>query len=342
MWLSVWTRAVIAPAARRALAVWCGAGIVAAVIFGPNAMQPRDLTGMALHDPAAGAVLAVTWLLLFVPTARIVVRADAALYLRTLPHRTWPPRLVAAAALVVLQLPWLALWIAGEGVRGLAVVGVVTAPVIALAAWRPRRARARVPHWRGPLAALAGVYLRGLARKAGDALVRGAGLAVLAGIAAALLVRNNSLDGAHAAALASSVIAVVLVPAVVGVLLPLRDAHRTSAALAASLGISERARIAVLSSVVAGVHVLAALAGASIVLAMTHVVLVVPVALTTSLGAALMTARVLARAREATRIVVAAIVAAAICVVWLGWLGATGSVFAVVTGLVAVLSTRAE
>ena len=342
MWLSVWTRAVIAPATRRALAVWCGAGIVAAVIFGGNAMAPGDLTGVALHDPAAGAVLAVTWLLLFVPTARIIVRADAALYLRALPHREWPPRVVAAVALAVLQLPWLALWIAGEGVRGLAVVGVVTVPVIGLAAWRPRRARARVPHWRGPVGALAGVYTRGLARKAGDAMVRGSGLAVLAGIAAALFVRNNGFDGAHAAALASSVIAVVLVPAVVGLLLPLRDAHRMSAALAASLGIPERARIAVLASVVAAVYALAALIGALIVLAMTHVALVVPVSLATGLGAALLTARVLAHARDATRIVVAAIVAAAICVVWLGWLGAIGSVFAVVTGLVGVLSTRAQ
>jgi hypothetical protein len=342
MWLSVWSRAVILPAFRRALAVWCGAGIVAAVIFGGNAMQPRDLTSLALHDPAAGAMLGVTWLLLFVPTARILVRADAALYLRALPHREWPPRLVAVSALVVLQLPWLALWLAGEGARGLAVVGVVTGPVILLAAWRPRREHARVPRWRSPLGALAGVYVRGLARKAGDALVRGVGLAVLAGVAGALVVRNNGLAGAHAATLASAVIAIVLVPALVGVLLPLRDAHRSSAALAASLGISERARIAVLAGIVAGVHAVAAIVGAAVVVAMTGVVLAVPVAVATGLGAALVTTRVLARARDATRIVIGAIVAAAIAVVCLGWLDAQGSLLAMATGLVAVLSTRPE
>ena len=128
----MWVRAVIGPALRRALAVWIGAGIVAAVIFGPTGMRPGDLTGLALHDLGAGAVIAATWLLLFVPTARIVVRADAATYLRSLPHGpTWP---LAAAAVIALQLPWLALWLAGEGVRGLAVVGVVTIPVLLIAA----------------------------------------------------------------------------------------------------------------------------------------------------------------------------------------------------------------
>ena len=357
MWLSVWTRAVIAPAFRRALAVWCGAGIVAAVIFGPTAMQPHDLTGLALHDPAAGTVLGVTWLLLFVPTARIVVRADAAVYLRALPHPGWPPRLVAAAALVVLQLPWLALWLAGEGARGRAVVGAVTAPVIALAAWRPRRARVRVPRWRSGLGALAGVYVRGLARRGGDALVRGAGLAVLAGIAGALLVQNNQLAGAGAAALASAVIAGVLVPAVAGALLPVAAAHRTSAALAASLGITDRARGAVLATVVAGVYALAALVAAGITIAVTGEPLVLPVALATAIGAALLTARAMTRSAradavaldagrpaggtaEAARIIVGAILAAAIGVVWIGWLGATGSLLALATGVVAVLSTR--
>ena len=81
--------------------------------------------------------------------------------------------------------------------------------VILLALWRPRRARVRVPRWRGPRTALAGVYVRGLARRAGDALVRGLGLAVLGGIAGALIVRNNHLDGLQAAVLASAVIAIV-------------------------------------------------------------------------------------------------------------------------------------
>ena len=45
-------------------------------MFGPTGMQPGDLTGLALHHAGVGAVLGVTWLLIYVPTARLIVRAD--------------------------------------------------------------------------------------------------------------------------------------------------------------------------------------------------------------------------------------------------------------------------
>src|ERR1043166_4600490 len=83
-WIAAWTRAVVVPAARRAGAIWLGCAIVAAVVFGPTAMQPADLTGLALHDPGVGAVLGATWLLVFVPTARLIVRPRTA-YLASLP-----------------------------------------------------------------------------------------------------------------------------------------------------------------------------------------------------------------------------------------------------------------
>src|SRR3569623_3500028 len=63
----VWVRAVVGAAMRRALGVWIGCGIVADVLFGPTGIPTRDQTGLALHDPAAGGVLAATWLLLIVP-----------------------------------------------------------------------------------------------------------------------------------------------------------------------------------------------------------------------------------------------------------------------------------
>jgi hypothetical protein len=327
----VWLRAVIGPALRRALAVWIGAGIVAAVIFGPTGMKPSDLTGLARHDLGAGAVIAATWLLLFVPTARIVVRADAASYLRSLPHRpTWP---LAGAAVVALQLPWLALWLVGEGVRGLLAVAALTIPAVLLAAWRPRKARVHVPHWRSGPAALAGVYARGMIRRGGDALVRGVGLALLAGLAGGLLVRNNGLTGTHAGVLAASVIAIVLVPAVAGALLPLGDAHRAAAVLAAALGTGTRPP---LTAMVAAVYAAAALIASAVALAMTGEVIVVPLALATAIGMALMTTRALAG--SPAKINVGAIVAAAIAVVWLGWLGGLGAALALATGIVAVLA----
>jgi hypothetical protein len=99
-WLGVWTRVVVVPAWRRALAAWLGLAIVAAVVFGPTAMHPSDLTGLALHDPGVGLALGVTWLLVFVPTARVIVRAAPAAYLGSLPGDPRAARLVAAGALV--------------------------------------------------------------------------------------------------------------------------------------------------------------------------------------------------------------------------------------------------
>src|SRR5262249_43050805 len=55
-WADVWTRAVILPAWRRAVAVWVGCAIVAVVLFGPTGMQPEDLTHLALHHVGVGAV----------------------------------------------------------------------------------------------------------------------------------------------------------------------------------------------------------------------------------------------------------------------------------------------
>lgn len=253
-YLRVWTRAVIAPAWRRATAVWIGAGIAGGIVFGPTGMHPHDLTRLALGVPAVGAVLALTWLLVFVPTARVLVRADGATFLRSLPGPRWSPRVLAAVALVGLQLPWLALWTIGDGARGLAIVVALSAVIALVATWRVRPRVARVPRWRHGRAALRGVYLRALRRRASDALVRGVGLAILAGLVAALVVRNNELAGPAAAVLGSCAIAIVLIPGWVGALLPLVEAQRASHWLASSLGVSTAARIAVLASVVAGVY----------------------------------------------------------------------------------------
>jgi hypothetical protein len=327
----VWVRAVIGPALRRSAAVWIGSGIVAAVIFGPTAMQPHDLTSLALHDPGAGAVLAATWLLMFVPTARILVRADQATYLRSLPHGpTWP---IAVVALVALQLPWLVLWALGEGARGLGVVAVLTVPIALLAAWRPRRRRAAVPRWAGGRRALAAVYARGVVRKGGDALVRGVGLAILAGLAGAMLVRNNALVGIHAGVMASAVIAIVLVPAAAGALLPLADAHRSADPLAASLGVATRAPLAI---VVAGVYAIAGVVATTVAVSVTGNALIAPLVLATAIAIGLMIVPSLSG--PPAKIIVRAVVATAVAVVLLGWLGATGAALAVVTGFVAVLS----
>lgn len=184
---------MIVPAWRRATAIWIGTGIAGGIVFGPTAMHPHDLTRLALGVPAVGAVLALTWLLVFVPTARVLVRADGAAFLRSLPGPRWSPRILAALALLGLQLPWLALWTIGDGARGLAIVVALSAVIALVATWRVRPRIARAPRWRHGRAALRGVYLRALRRRASDALVRGVGLAILGGLVAALVVRNNEL-----------------------------------------------------------------------------------------------------------------------------------------------------
>jgi len=116
-WLSVWTRAVVATAGRRAGGAWIGAAVIAAVVFGPTGLQPHDVTTIAWHEPVFAAVLCLTWVLVFLPTARVLVRGDAASYLRSLPAPRVTPLLVGIAALFVLQLPWFALWLLGDGAR---------------------------------------------------------------------------------------------------------------------------------------------------------------------------------------------------------------------------------
>jgi hypothetical protein len=120
---------------------------------------------------------------------------------------------------------------------------------------------------------------------------------------------------------------------VTGALLPLGDAHRAAADLAASLGLATRAPLA---AIVVGVYAVAALIASAVVLAMTGEPVVVPLAVATAIGTALMTTRTLAG--SPAKIIVGAIVAAAIAVVWLGWLGALGAALALATGIVAVVA----
>jgi len=338
----VWTRAVVAPAARRAAPVWIGVGIVGGVVFGPTGMAPRDLTGLALAVPSVGLGLVATWALLFLPAARVVVRADAARYLRALPEPRWPAVAIGGAALVILQLPWLALWVLGAGLVGMLVFALVTGLVIGLALIRARPPRVGALRWRGPFAALFGIYVRALRRRASDALIRAVGLAVLAGICAGLFARNNELAPREASVLAAAVIAVVLTPGWAGALLPLVEAHRDSAWLARTHGISEQARVGVLAAGAVAIYVatsvLAAIA-ASIVMPDAAAWLVpVVVAIGAGLGLGVTRALVRAERSQATsmRAVVGVIVATAIAVVALGALGATAVIAVLAIGAFAV------
>lgn len=348
-WLGVWARAVIAPAARRATAIWAGCAVGAAIAFGPTAMTPRDLTTLAWREPSVGAALAVGWILVYAPIARMIVRGDAAAYLRSLPGPRWAHVAWAAAALVGLQLPWLALWVVGDGARGGAVVATTTAAAAALARWRPPATRGGWPSWTSGSAALRAVHLRALQRRAGDALVRGVGLAVIAGAGAGLVLRNGRLLDGEAGAVGAAVIAVMLVPAHTGPLLVIGGAHGQLAWLAASMGIPPAVRAGAVVSAIAAVHGAAAI----VALAAAAVVARPPVStlawlagavLVTTAGQALGGARALLAAdgstAAATRVVVGSIAMAAVAVLALGSLGAAGALAVLATGALAVSQVR--
>ncbi len=349
-WLGVWTRAVVVPAWRRALAAWIGCAIVAAVVFGPTAMHPADATGLALHNLGAGLVLGVTWLFVFLPTARVLVRAEPAAFLASLPGAPRRARLVTAAALIGLQLPWLVLWTLGEGPRGVAIVVANTAVIATLARWRPPRLGAKLPAWHRSGQALRAIHLRALGRRAGDALVRGVGLAVLAGAAAGLLVRNNQISaqisgqvsGETAGVLGASVIAIALVPAQIAPALVTLEAYRETAWLAQTLGIAPRTRIGALVTVIVFVHLTAAAIAAAAAMAIAGVtpwlaILTLGVALGTSLGEARTLLASVDAPAVAARVVIGAIVFAALAVVALATLDAAGAIAIIALGAGALL-----
>jgi hypothetical protein len=148
-----------------------------------------------------------------------------------------------------------------------------------------------------------------------------------------MLVRNNELVGIHGAVMASAVIAIVLVPAAAGALLPLAEASRAAGPLAASLGVAPRASLVF---VVGGVYAIAGVIAAVVGVVVSGNVLIAPLALVTAIATGLMIVPSLGA--PPAKIIVRAIVATAVSVIWLGWLGATGAVLALVTGFVAVVS----
>jgi hypothetical protein len=313
---------------------------------------------LAQNNLAIGFVLAATWTLIYLPAARVLVRADGAQFLRSLPSPQVLPSVVRALAFVALQLPWLALWLAGARLRGLAIVVALSVVIALVAAWRPRLP-VRTPAWRSPFAALFAIHLRALVRRASDSLLRGAGLAILAGAAAGLFVRNNALVGSAAAVMGASVLAIVLVPAQVGPLLTLDESHRATAWLAASLGIAPALRTAALAAAVALVDLLSTLVALVAFSVVAHANLyVVASALVVALGAALGCTRALLAdnpqrasapadstryetsrdmSRAAARTVAMAVVVGGAAVLALGVMGLTGLVAYLATMLLVLL-----
>ncbi len=241
-----WARVVGGAALARAVPVWTGVAVLAAVVFGGTGMGASDLTTAARGSWRFAGGLGLTWLVLVVPAGRALLDPARTAYLRALPGARARRRVITASVALVVQAPWATLWLAGEGAAvGIAstVAAAVAMVAIALLAGRLRWPR-RAPTWRGPVRALLGVHRRLLLRGRGAALVRAAGVAWLGGAAAGLVARANQMAGDEALWWTLSVGAVALPIAIGAVAQPVLEGDRQLGWLLRAAGCSWPTRVA--------------------------------------------------------------------------------------------------
>lgn len=265
LWVRAWLGAIGFVAWRRLASVWGTLVLTALVVMGPTALTPRGLV-MVLASPIVGAFASALWLALVHPTARILLRSEAASFLRSLPS----PRgaaLLPLALVGLTHLPVVALLAAGSGLAAAGgALALATTASVALAYVRLPVRRRREVRWASPGAGLRAVMVRRLL--ADEALLRALAFAALAGGGAGLLVRNNQLEGAEATALGLAALLLLGAPAYASVLLPIAVVHRRLWPVCATNGVPFStylaAQILVLTTLVAalfgGAAALAALA----------------------------------------------------------------------------------
>lgn len=262
LWIGAWLGAIGFVAWRRLASVWGALGLTAAVVMGPTALTPKGLV-VVLSSPVAGGLASALWLALVHPTARILLRSEAASFLRSLPS----PRgaaLLPVGLVAFVHLPVVSLWAAGKGVAAAGVLwALATGLSIALTYLRVPERKRRQVRWASASAGLRAVLLRRLL--ADEAPLRALAFAALAGGGAGLLVRNNQLDGAAASTLGLVALLVLGAPAYASLLLPIAVVHRRLWPLCATTGVPFSTYLAAQLSVLA--MLMAALFGAAATLA---------------------------------------------------------------------------
>jgi hypothetical protein len=222
----MWGRVIGAAAARRALPMWAGVGVVAAILFGGHAMMPSDLTYLARDDRRVGIAIAAMWIVLVAPVGAAIVDPRPTAWLRALPSSRVGRWIVTFAIAMIAQLPWAILWWLGVGPAaglGAAIAAAIVMLVAGSARW-PLPARA--PRWRTGVGALAGVHARALVRTRGPAIARAIAWALCGGATAGLVVRANQLD-----ALVPMLVAVAIAApmGLTGLAAPVADSDRAIA-----------------------------------------------------------------------------------------------------------------
>jgi hypothetical protein len=144
-------------ALQRALPLYMGIGMVAAILFEGNGMRPATLVRLSdSHAPFRTAFWAV-WLLVSTPAARAVLCTPSSFFLRALPVPRARFLAIQGALLLVVESPWLWLWTRGAGPLRGAVACAAAVAAHGLLVARPRR-----PLELATAAALAGALVLGL------------------------------------------------------------------------------------------------------------------------------------------------------------------------------------
>jgi hypothetical protein len=251
LWVRAWLRAVSLPAWRRAAAVWAALAIIAGIVMGPTGLMPRDVVELLSLQLGAALLLGGLWLALLHPVARILVRAEAALFLRSLPAPPIAPAL-PLLSLLGMQLPPPLLFAAGgrPALGALVWLGLTAASYALAHLSLPRRAPQPLA-WRGPLHGLGAILASRLFLD--DALLRALAFAGIGGVGAGLMIRNNQLLGGAASTLGLGTLIMLGTPAWAAVTQPLAVAHRRLWPLCASTGMPAGIWVAALAGVLGAV-----------------------------------------------------------------------------------------
>ena len=264
-WARAWVRTTFVPAAMQIIPVWAGIGMGAALLFGPTALHADDATRGLLHTPAALVVVAMTWIVLCVPTGRQLLRAAGSGYLRALPRWRGAGAVLIALGAMLAQLPWLALWALGQGpVAALVASGGCALATVVVAAFTAPAVIARAPRWRSATAAMIGMHARAIVRTAGDAASRALGFALLAGMAAGGLIAANELRGTSAVTATCVAELIALAIASTGIAAAIARSDRQARWLCHATGTSWIVRVCAMAVVAAIIDVVLAISVAGL------------------------------------------------------------------------------
>lgn len=103
-------------ALRRSLPLYLALVIASIMIFEGNGLEPAALLAMMRESTLLRVVMWSAWLLVTTPAAVAALASPSSFGLRSLPIPRWQSYLVQGAFMLVIELPWLALWTRGGGV----------------------------------------------------------------------------------------------------------------------------------------------------------------------------------------------------------------------------------